>query len=449
MSASDHALLVVRLWSWHGGGAMASNPTHVGHGGLTPGGTRKRSRAARVAAAAAAFESADGLVIALESDQTILYASDGWRSLFGESPDRPAGQTLQAALPAGRLVPEDEDHLLEALRRSLTEGPSVPIPLRSLSAERDWRHLEGRAYSGRALRDVPRNVWLVVFHDKYPHGGMESPRLSSIDEDRLRAEKLETLGVLAAGIAHDFSNLLTPIVGNASLLLADLPAGAPERRWAEGIRRAANRATALTGQMLSLAGPGAVGRPGRTIAMVDLSAVIRGFTLLLETTASKTSRIHWDLADDLPLVHGEPAQLAQIVVNLVANASNALGTSGGAITVRTGTVQADRTTLDACYLGDSLTPGRYVFVEVRDEAARITPEARAQLLNGSGADAGSEGGRGLGLGLSVVIGTVRAHEGALYVGNARDDQLEPDGGCFRVLLPVAREPDATARAQPS
>lgn len=393
---------------------MASHPTP--HAGLAAAHARP-GESRRAAEAAAPFVTESGLVIAIDAVETVLHASDGWRTVFGEAPSRPVGLSLRDAIRGDASGSPDRRDLIQALRRALLEGPDVPIPLVCRTPNEDPRRLEGRVYRRP-------DCTLIVFHDvsARPHDGSRVLEPDAeLDERRVRTEKLETLGVLAAGVAHDFSNLLTPIVGNASLLLADLPAGAPERRWAEGIRRAAARAASLTAQMLAYAGS-----HDRRVGVLDLSDVIRDVTLLVETTASKKSRIQWDLDTTAPKVHGDASQIAQIVVNLVAHVSNALGDDGGAIHVRTRCIDANRAMLDACHLGDTLSAGPHACIEVWHGDAS-TGMSRAAL------EFPRTRPTGRGLGLSVVLGAVRAHEGALHIGAGEDDEAN----CFRVLLPAA------------
>ena len=391
------------------------------HAGELP--DRPAVRDGRAENDAAAFESSDGLVLLLDPAEHLLHASDRWEQLFSTPLSEAIGRPLFSALRGDRAQIAEGEEFVRIFRAALHSGPDVPIPLRVKSSEaRNGAgvELEGRAYPRR-------DGSLVVFHsisdsDRKP---APPPDLASrdLDEEHLRTEKLETLGVLAAGVAHDFSNLLTPILGNASLLLADLPTDAPERRWAEAIRRAASRASALTAQMLAYAGNG---EP--CIARLDISAVIRDLTLLLETTASKRCRLELELADGLPLIHGDRSQITQIVVSLVAAASDAIGETpgartsgpGGHIIVRTSLTHASREDLDACRLGSGLSPGDYVLVEVMNRLVDPTDrEAKGHSQRTPG--------------LSVVLGVLRAHGGALGIEDNEGSALS-----HRVLLPLAR-----------
>jgi two-component system cell cycle sensor histidine kinase/response regulator CckA len=303
------------------------------------------------------------------------------------------------------------------LAGALRDASQAPVALRFRSADRGWRLLEGRAYGAA---DEATNT-VVLFQDVTEE--TEAASEQQAHEERLqRTEKLDSLGVLAGGIAHDFNNLLTPIVGHASLLLADLPDGSPARRGAQAIRTAADRATALTSQMLTYAG-----RSGRQVSMLDVSTVIEDISLLLSTTASSASHIEYHLERDLPFVHGDSAQITQMMVNLVANASEGLGADGGRIAVRTDHLHADRELLNGCHVGQDRPTGEYVSIEVSDDGDGIDAATRERILDPFFST--RPGSRGLGL--AVVAGAVRAHGGAL-----RFDPSTEGGTRFRILLPT-------------
>jgi two-component system cell cycle sensor histidine kinase/response regulator CckA len=252
-------------------------------------------------------------------------------------------------------------------------------------------------------------------------------------EDRvLRSQKLESLGVLAGGVAHDFNNFLTPIVGNANLLLLDLPSDSPLRKRAEMIRNAANRATALTRQMLAYAGHGVPG-----VFAVDVSGVIREMSLLVEATASHAAYLQFDLEDQLPLIQVDSAHVGQVVMSLVANASDSLPVSGGQIEVSTGSLHADRAMLDACFIGSDMEKGLFVYIEVCDDGAGIAKENISRIFD----PFFTTRFEGRGLGLAAVHGIIRGYHGAIEL------MTEPGRGTrIRVLFPaVSQDPSQLRR----
>ncbi len=238
----------------------------------------------------------------------------------------------------------------------------------------------------------------------------------------LAAQKLESLGVLAGGIAHDFNNILTAVLGNASLARHDVAAGRPIDRSLEQIEHAARRAADLCQQMLAYAGKGQI-----VTAHVDLSALVRDTSALIEVSISKNTRLELDLAEGLPPVLGDETQLRQIVMNLVINAADAIGTNPGRIGIRTYAREADAALLRSALGHPELPPGTYAGLEVTDNGCGMPPETLARIFEPFFTTKFS----GRGLGLSAVLGIVQSHHGALFV-----ESTPGVGSTFRLLLPA-------------
>ncbi len=243
----------------------------------------------------------------------------------------------------------------------------------------------------------------------------------------LHAQKLESLGVLAGGIAHDFNNLLVGILGNAGLALQSLPADAAVRDTLKDIDAAALRAAELTHQLLAYAGKGQF-----VIEPVVLTGLVEEMTNLLGTAVSRSARIVFEFPTSLPPVEADATQLRQVVMNLITNAAEAIGTGSGTIAVRTGVVDADRNYLNECQLGPPLPEGRYAFLEVEDDGHGMHPATQAKIFDPFFTTKFT----GRGLGLAAVMGIVRAHRGAIRVASAPGK-----GTTMRVLLPC---PDTVA-----
>ena len=236
-----------------------------------------------------------------------------------------------------------------------------------------------------------------------------------------QTQKLESLGVLAGGLAHDFNNLLVGVLGNADLALGDLDDSAPARRRVEAIKTAATRAADLASQMLAYSGKGRfVVRP------VDLSRLVRDMAHILEVTVSRKAEMKYDLADDLPAVEADATQLRQVVMNLITNASEALGNETGAIAIRTGVRYCDRECLNSSYLHEQLPEGYYAFFEVADSGSGMDEATTARIFDPFFTTKFT----GRGLGLAAVLGIVRGHRGAIRV------ESQPGRGTsVRILLP--------------
>jgi len=237
----------------------------------------------------------------------------------------------------------------------------------------------------------------------------------------LHAQKLESLGVLSGGIAHDFNNLLVGILGNAGLALLELPEDAPARETLRDIETAALRAAELTRQLLAYAGKGQF-----VVEPVDLSRLVEEMNNLLATAVAKNARLQFEFPEVLPTIEADATQLRQVVMNLITNASEAIGSSSGAIYVRTGVMDADRAYLADTQLGGSLPEGRYAYVEVQDEGHGMHPATQARIFDPFFTTKFT----GRGLGLAAVLGIVRSHRGAIRVVSAPGR-----GTTIRILLP--------------
>jgi PAS domain S-box-containing protein len=253
------------------------------------------------------------------------------------------------------------------------------------------------------------------------------------DESRRReARRLESLGVLAGGIAHDFNNLLTGVLGNVHLLRAEL--GATSAETVALIEESAVRAAALCRQMLAYSGRGAfVTRPA------DLSDVVSANLALVRSSLDSRHVLALQLPKGLPRVMLDTSQLAQVVVNLVMNASEAIGDRPGTITVSSASVHLDRSALDATYLAPELPEGRYVELAIHDDGPGVPAEMRDRLFE----PFVSTRGPGRGLGLPAVLGVVRGHQGAIRVSS------EAGRGTTVHLFFPATASELVARAAPS
>jgi PAS domain S-box-containing protein len=243
-------------------------------------------------------------------------------------------------------------------------------------------------------------------------------------ESALRqAQKLESLGVLAGGIAHDFNNLLTAILGNTELALERAQDSPPLRAALQRIEAATQRGADLARQLLAYAGkaPFAV-RP------LDLNALIREMSELLSVSINKKVTLRTDLQPDLPAVEADSAQFQQVVMNLVTNASEAIGERMGTVTLRTRAVTYSKADLVAAFPGQVLDPGRYVRLEVQDDGCGMDAETIGRIFDPFFTTKFT----GRGLGLSAMLGIVRGHRAGLRVESATDQ-----GTTFILLFPAS------------
>jgi signal transduction histidine kinase len=257
-----------------------------------------------------------------------------------------------------------------------------------------------------------------------------------LEAQMFQAQKLESLGVLAGGIAHDLNNMLTPVLGYVELAAKTLPEGAPAAPMLDEAGKNARRAADLVQQILAYAGKGRF-----IIQLVDLSGLVRDMGGLLEAAVSINAKLEYDLAPALPFVEADATQLRQVVMNLVKNASEALAELPGTITMRTGLIAAASPPPCASGRKTDLPKGPAVFLEVSDSGCGMTADVVEKVFDPFFTTKFT----GRGLGLAVVQGIVRGHHGALQVHSAPHK-----GSTFRLLLPCSeRTSPAPAVSKPS
>jgi PAS domain S-box-containing protein len=327
------------------------------------------------------------------------------------------------------LHPEDVDRMAPRLSQ-IAEGKTREVEGRILTRDGEVRWLSVHVTGARSPVDGKLRV-LGAIRDvtEAQRAEQESRRLEA---QLLETQKLESLGILAGGVAHDFSNLLAVILGNETLARSQAQEGSRLAKQLSRIRSAAEHAKALSNQMLAYSGKASV-----SLKPLDLSELVEQTCELLEASTSKKCRLEISLQRDGTVVAGDPTQLRQVIMNLVTNASESLQDRPGRVTVRTGLVRADAACLARAFGGGDLAEGDYVYLEVSDTGEGMDEKIRKRIFE----PYFSTKFAGRGLGLAAVVGIVRGHRGAIQL------TTEPDEGTtFRILLPPATR---AARPAPS
>ncbi len=241
----------------------------------------------------------------------------------------------------------------------------------------------------------------------------------------LRTQRTESVGLLAGGIAHDFNNLLTAIMGQTRIALDLLEPQAAAQGHLDKALEAAEKASILTRQMLAYSGRGKF-----TVLPLDFNRLIQENLRILEAALPKQIRFELDLEAGIPTVLADEGQMQQVIMNLVINAAEAIGTEPGTLALRTRARHLEAVPPSRWPLcGNALGPGEYLLVEVQDSGAGMSPEVLAQVFD----PFFTTKAKGHGLGLSAVQGIIRGHQGALGV-----DSTPGVGTTFRLLLPASR-----------
>ncbi len=237
----------------------------------------------------------------------------------------------------------------------------------------------------------------------------EAERLA-LEAQVQQAQKLESLGILAGGVAHDFNNLLVGIVGNAELALQGLPPSSPVRSYLEELVKTANRAAGLTSQMLHYSGKGRF-----VLEDIDLRDQIHDLRELLNSSVSKKALIELDFAEDLPLISADVTQICQILMNLVINASEAIGEAQGRIRigVEAGVCERSRCCRDEIPGATRRPAAPCVILEVADDGCGMDEATRAKMFEPFFTTKFT----GRGLGMAAVYGIIRGHEAGIEVNS--------------------------------
>ncbi|MHB8899170.1 MAG: PAS domain-containing protein [Thermoguttaceae bacterium] len=349
------------------------------------------------------------------------------------------------------VEPETFEHTLNGVAR-LIHPDDLPRQVHAVEALLQGRSFEPFEY--RVIRpdggirvvqvftaDVERNAsgqvtrMFGVAQDITERKRTEEER-RQLEAQVLSAQKLESLGVLAGGIAHDFNNILGGIRMFADVLRTELPASTRASEMVAEIRKATQRGSELTRQILTYAGEGPL-HP----EPLDLTRLVADMKKMLEVVVSKRADLAYRLAYDMATVHADAAQIRQVLMNLVVNASEALGDKDGEILISTSMTQVDGHDRVRGAAGGNLAEGTCVCLEVADTGCgmdKATVEKIFDLFY-------STKFAGRGLGLASVYGIVRAHKGAIQVSS------EPGkGSTFRVLLPAAEPtPLRSAKSEPA
>ena len=281
--------------------------------------------------------------------------------------------------------------------------------------EEGWSPIKGRNSS--------EDGHVIVFRDVAEKRNLE--------RQVQQAQKLESLGVLAGGIAHDFNNILMAVLGHAELALEKISPMSPARGDLTDIATAARHAADLCRQMLAYAG-----KSSFALERVGLRDLVEEMAHLLKTSISKKAILNLNLERGLPPIQADPSQVRQIAMNLIINASEAIGDKSGVITVSVGATRCDEEYLRKTELREDLVPGLYVHLEVTDTGGGMGAETRSRIFD----PFFSTKFTGRGLGLAAVLGIVRAHKGALKVYS------EPGKGTtFKILFPAFEDTVGGAR----
>jgi PAS domain S-box-containing protein len=388
----------------------AMGPERVEAAGLSPETLREREARLR-----AILESAVDGIIAIDESGAIQSLNPAAERLFGYAEQEIVGRNVSLLMPPP-YRDEHDGYLASYLRTSQARiiGIGREVEARRKNGEVFPIHLSvGEARLGS------RRIFTGIIHDL--------TQRNRLQEQLAQSQKMEAVGRLAGGVAHDFNNVLQTVLTRCDAMLRGLPGRHPLRRQAAETRKAALRAAALTRQLLAVS-RAQVLNP----RLVDLNAVLRDTADMLSRLIGEDIDFRMELQPEIDPVKVDPDQIVQVVLNLVVNARDAMP-RGGKLVVRTRQLQA---------AADVGPPGCAVVLEVRDTGRGMDEQTRARIFEPYFT---TKGEKGTGLGLSTVYGIVQQSGGVIRV-----ESRLGEGATFTVELPPAQGqvvPVVTERAR--
>ncbi|MEO8371568.1 MAG: ATP-binding protein [Candidatus Solibacter sp.] len=379
--------------------------------------------------AAAALRESEGRFRSLADTAPVMIvasAADGRATFFNKTWLDFTGRTMEAELGNGwtsNLHPDDRHRALAAYSSSLAARETCSIEYRLRRADGEYRHI--------MCTGVPRFESDGAFGG-YIASGVDLTDLKIAHEEARESQNLESLGVLAGGIAHDFNNFLGGTLSYSELAQMKLAEGTSPDEELLKIRNVAIRGREVVRQLMIFAG-----KEGGTPEFLDVPTLVSEMLVLLQISISKHATIETSLSEDLPPVRGNAAQIRQVVMNLVTNASEAIGDQDGVIRVSTELVQVG----PGCTRPEAkgLAHGSYLLLEVSDNGTGMTQETLRKAFD----PFFSTKFTGRGMGLAMVQRIVRGLGGTIHVASAAGE-----GTSMRVMLPGASTP-MTAKQPPA
>lgn len=361
-------------------------------------------------------ENAEDLIALIDRDGRRLYVSPAYQKIFGYTPDDLLGTSA-----VEQIHPDDRDTVLAARKTVYRTGAGPRLEYRFPRKDGEWRILESSASPVRNYRGEIET--LVVVSRDITERKQAEELLRQREEQLRQAQKMEAVGRLSGGIAHDFNNLLGVIIGYSESMEHWLTPDDPLRKSAEEIRKAGERAAALTHQLLAFSRQQVL-QP----KVLDLNSVVTDMGKMLRRLIGADIELTTKLASQLGQVKADQSQIEQVIVNLVVNARDAMP-EGGKLLIETSNTFIDEAMARSLPF---LHPGPHVLLRVTDSGVGMDTETQRHVFEPFFTTKAPD--KGTGLGLATVYGVVKQSGGVVGIDS------QPGGGAtFKIFLPQAPE----------
>ena len=368
--------------------------------------------------------------------ETLRESEERYHTFYDTSPDAilitvPDGRILAANPAACRMFQRTEEEIrqigrngvMDAADERLAVALEERITTGKMSAELTCIRKDGERFpvelNSSVFKDLNGNDRTSIVIREISDRKMAEAEKAALEKQFQQSQKLESLGLLAGGVAHDFNNILSIIIGNCCLAKMH-----PEKasKYIAPIEKAAERAAELCRQMLAYAG-----KTTYVLSRFNLRELVEEMVKMLKATTSPNVLIKENLSADLPVIKADASQLRQVVMNLIINAAEAIGEEQGKIDITMNRSVIDPAQAQRDHLGTPITAGEYICLEVTDNGCGMDEETKLRIFEPFFTTKFT----GRGLGMSSVLGIIAAHKGSIQF-----ESSPGQGTSFRVYLPV-------------
>jgi PAS domain S-box-containing protein len=356
-------------------------------------------------------ESINAIIYTVDRNGVLTYINPAAKSVLGYGPSQIVGKSFTEF-----IFEEDLPHMKKHFQGILC-GDTNPSECRLLNKYGEVRWVRAFSEPARMGNNIIglKGVAIDITENK-----KAEEEKKELEAQLLRSQKMQAIGTLAGGIAHEFNNVLWLILGNTELALANIPEGTPAHHSLKMVEMACYRAKDIVRQILGFSR-----QTEQKRIPLKISSIVKESLKLLRSSIPKTIEIRQDISTELDTALADPTQINQVVMNLCTNASYAMREGGGILEVRLEPIELDKS--EATQHQD-LNPGKYIRLTVQDTGHGIEPEVIERIFDPFFTT--KEVGEGTGMGLSVVHGIVKSHGGVTSVNS------EPGkGATFQVFIP--------------